>query len=120
LGFRHSRNQRSEPATVAVNDFFRTRPGYALSAGITGNDRDPDGDALSILPGTYDTDKGGQVTFYSYGVFIYRTPIGFVGEDSFDYVLFDTYGELDYSTVTVDLSGNGGERLSTPLPGLPQ
>ena len=95
---------------VAVDDNFATSPGHALSAGLLGNDSDPDGDALWIGPGTIRTAAGGQVTFYRDGLFYYRTRPGFVGVDSFEYGLLDSYGAQDVGkvTITVGVLGNGG------------
>jgi hypothetical protein len=86
---------------VAVADRFTTSPGHALSAGLLGNDSDPDGDALSTGTGTISTAAGGQVTFYGDGLFLYRTPAGFVGVDRFQYGLVDSYGSWDVGEVTV-------------------
>jgi len=95
---------------VAVDDNFTTFSGHALSAGLLGNDSDPDGDALVIGTGTITTAAGGQVTFYEDGLFYYRTPAGFVGVDSFEYGLLDSYGAeaVGKVTIRVDVLGNGG------------
>jgi hypothetical protein len=86
---------------VAVDDAFTTSPGHALSAGLLGNDSDPDGDALFTGTGTVTTAAGGQVTFYGDGLFSYRTPTGFVGVDRFEYGLSDGYGARDVGEVTI-------------------
>ncbi|MGH2815015.1 MAG: Ig-like domain-containing protein, partial [Actinomycetota bacterium] len=86
---------------VAVADRFTTSPGHALSAGLLGNDSDPDGDALLTGTGTITTAAGGQVTFYGDGLFYYRTPAGFVGVDRFEYGVSDSYGARDVGEVTI-------------------
>jgi hypothetical protein len=86
---------------VAVDDAFTTSPGHALSAGLIGNDSDPDSDALLTGTGTVTTAAGGQVTFYGDGLFSYRTPAGFVGVDRFEYGLSDSYGAPDVGEVTI-------------------
>jgi hypothetical protein len=56
-------------APVAVDDRFTINPGGALSAGLLGNDRDPDADALVMGTGTITSAAGGTVTFYADGLF---------------------------------------------------
>ena len=86
---------------AAVDDAFATSPGHALSAGLIGNDSDPDGDALLTGTGTVTTAAGGRVTFHGDGLFSYRTPAGFVGVDRFEYGLSDGYGARDVGEVTI-------------------
>lgn len=88
-------------APVAVDDRFTINPGGALSAGLLGNDRDPDADALVMGTGTITSAAGGTVTFYADGLFYYRTPAGFVGVDSFEYVPADRFGADDVGKVTI-------------------
>jgi Bacterial Ig domain len=51
--------------------------------------------------GTITTAAGGQVTFYGDGLFLYRTPAGFVGLDRFQYGVSDSYGARDVGEVTI-------------------
>jgi hypothetical protein len=85
----------------AVDDQLTVGPGGTVRANVLGNDLDPDGDALRVGEGTIRTAAGGQVTFYRDGLFSYRTPAGFVGVDSFQYGLLDSYGAQDVGTVTI-------------------
>ncbi len=57
--------------------------------GVLANDADAEGNALSVVPGTYPTAAGGTVQLAADGGFGYRGPAGFTGSDSFSYDVTD-------------------------------
>jgi large repetitive protein len=86
-------------APVANNDRVTTTQHSAVDINVLANDRDPDGDALSVSEissvryGKADLSESGTVKF---------TPQhGFVGEASFAYSAADAGGDTDTGTVTI-------------------
>jgi len=82
--------------------------GNVLADNGNGADSDPDGDALSVVAGTYATAQGGSVVLSPNGDFTYTPNAGFFGADSFDYTLSD--GDLNdtgtvFLTINEDTSG---------------
>ncbi|KAA3607304.1 MAG: hypothetical protein DWQ01_16555 [Planctomycetota bacterium] len=69
------------------------------------NDLDPDGDALSVTAFVRRTPAGGKVSKYR-GLLRYSPPEGFVGTDSFDYEIEDTWGGKAGATVYIDVTAN--------------
>ncbi len=60
---------------------------YVIS--LLGNDSDADGDNLSVLAGTFITDKGGTIIINTDGSYIYTPGQNFHGEDSVVYTITD-------------------------------
>ena len=99
----------ADDTVVATED--TTLTGNVLADNGNGVDTDPNGDDLFALPEVVDTIKGGVVTIFSSGVFIYTPAADFFGTDSFTYGINDrlvvTEGEVVYSdvgTVTVEVA----------------
>lgn len=88
----------------AAPDRFQAQAGKALTVagpGVLGNDRDPDGDALTaVLAGQ---PKQGTVTLQPDGSFNYKAKKKAKGTDSFTYLAEDTSGLRDLETVTIQL-----------------
>lgn len=91
-------------APVATNDSYSTAKDTVLTVdapGVLGNDSDADGDTLSVTSST--KPSGGAVTVNADGSFTYTPAAGFIGTDSFDYVVSD--GNLTAAaTVTITVS----------------
>jgi VCBS repeat-containing protein len=87
-------------APVAVNDSYTTDEGVALivsGAGVLGNDRDADGDALTAL--LVAGPRNGTLSLAADGSFIYTPDAGWFGNDSFTYRASD--GQDQSATATV-------------------
>lgn len=93
-------------APVAQDDAFSLRHDGVLTAGVLGNDSDPDGPGLAVVAGVFASAQGGTVTLRADGTFDYVAPTGHVGVDSFGYTVTD--GSLaDTGTVTLTLTNAG-------------
>jgi hypothetical protein len=67
------------------------------------NDTDLDGDALTVMPGTFATTQGGSITIASDGSYTYTPAPNFVGADSVNYTVTD--GSLsDIGTLNINVS----------------
>jgi Ca2+-binding RTX toxin-like protein len=101
--------QPSNNDPIAVKDFFDTDEGVLLSGNVLadngdGADSDPDGDLLSVEPGTFATTDGGSVVLDAHGSFMYAPAAGFTGPDSFHYTLLDGNGGQDIGTVSIEVA----------------
>jgi large repetitive protein len=104
----------SDPATVtikvganqppvALDDHFGTTPNTTLTVfaqSILVNDSDPDGDELTALNNS--SPAHGDLFFN--GGFNYTPDPGFIGEDSFIYVVSDGFALSDPATITIVVS----------------
>jgi hypothetical protein len=119
-------------APDAVDDFYTTRPGQAVSIsvpGVLGNDSDPDGDAL-VVTLISDAPDHGAISLFPDGHFTYTPTPGYVGTDSFVYQITDGFGGFDSATVTITMLNAApdavddtytmrpGETLSVAIPGV--
>lgn len=82
-------------AAVAGEEFFVDAPG------ILENDKDPDGDTLSISDFT--NAANGKVTVNEDGSFLYRAVENFVGVDQFTYTVSDGNGGFKTATVYINV-----------------
>ncbi|MEP7113563.1 MAG: Ig-like domain-containing protein, partial [Ilumatobacteraceae bacterium] len=91
---------------VAVDDSVTARAGTTMTIPVTGNDFDPDGNAIALdkvgvgelrsaTHGTTDVLDGTSVA--------YRPEPGFVGTDTFEYQIVDEEGATDVAMVSVEL-----------------
>jgi len=69
---------------------------------VLANDRDIDGDELTITNAT-DSANGGSVTVNPDGTVTYTPPANFTGTDTFDYTICDPDNACDTATVTLDV-----------------
>lgn len=83
---------------VAVNDSTMTNVNQSVKINVLSNDSDADGDTLSIS--SVGTANHGTAMI-SNGVIMYTPSKGFVGTDSFTYVISDGKGGTDTATVSV-------------------
>ncbi|UTF53473.1 Ig-like domain-containing protein [Natronosalvus rutilus] len=92
-------------APIAVDDHYSIAKGENLTVSAPGrlaNDYDPDGDAITTT--NTGSPGNGTVTGVVDGSFTYRPDPGFVGTDSFQYLMRDEHGtSSSYGTVTVEV-----------------
>ena len=86
----------------AVDDMTTTNYNTAISIDVTGNDSDPDGDALII--GNITSPSSGVVVNNGNGTLIYTPNPGFFGTDTFSYTISDGSSGTDSALVTVSVS----------------
>lgn len=87
---------------VAVNDEAKTSRNKPITIEVLANDRDADGDALSIV--SVSAPQHGDVVVVDNKVG-YTPAAGFIGKDTFTYVLTDGT-DSDQATVVVTVSGS--------------
>jgi len=119
--------------TVAADDARTTRPDVPLTiigASLLANDTDGDGDALIVSNYQAVTAQGGTVTNPAFDTFVYTPAAGFVGTDTFAYVVSDGFGGFTPGSLTINVvnappsAGNdsysvvGGQTLNVSAPGL--
>jgi Ca2+-binding RTX toxin-like protein len=87
------------------------------------NDKDSNGDALTVVASTFLTAKGGVVSMYANGHFTYTPPKSFTGvgpyEDSFSYTVADSLastGARDTATVKLVINATPVEPPPPPPP----
>jgi uncharacterized repeat protein (TIGR01451 family) len=90
-------------APTAVADATSTGRDVARVVGVLGNDTDANGDTLAVRGVDATSAHGGTVAL-SGGMVTYTPPAGYVGTDTFDYVVEDTRGGSDSATVTVTIT----------------
>jgi len=73
---------------VAKKDVFTMIEDTQLTGNVLTNDHDPDGDALHVTAGTFNTAHG-KVVLQTDGTFTYTPNVSFMGSDSFQYQLCD-------------------------------
>lgn len=83
---------------IIVNDTATTDSGKRVQIAVLANDRDPDGDTLTVQ--SVGRASSGTVTFDSTAVFYTSAP-GFSGTDTFTYRACDPSGGCGTATVTV-------------------
>jgi outer membrane protein OmpA-like peptidoglycan-associated protein len=88
-------------APVANNDTATTTSGTPVRIGVLDNDRDPNGDTLSVAG--FSPSTNGTVT-QDDNVLIYTPRDGFTGTDSFTYTVTDPAGNRNTATVTVTVT----------------
>ncbi|MFB2852608.1 retention module-containing protein [Aeromonas veronii] len=101
---------------------YQTNETGVLSLDVLSNDSDPNGDAISIVPGSYPdyvTLVNGKLQFDA-AKYLLTLPeaerdlaAGEAKEIKFDYVIRDTHGATDHANVTITLIG---ETQSAPAP----
>ena len=89
-------------APIAADDAAYTTPGQAVTINLLANDRDPDGDALSIL--SVGAAAHGVVTLNADGSARYTPQAGYTGGDAFTYQLRDARGATATSRATINIA----------------
>lgn len=98
--------QTTQTIPVSRNDYYSTPHSRLLtvsaSAGLLGNDRDPNNDLLTVQlvasPGH------GTLTLNSSGTFSFVPAAGYSGTDSFTYKVADQIGNSPTATVSIDVT----------------
>ena len=96
-------------APVAQDDLFAAPQdtdieGNLLTNNGHGPDYDPDGDVLSVVQEIIASSAGGSVIIMANGDFTYMPPAGFIGQDSFNYIVLDNRGGAATGTVILTLT----------------
>ncbi|HHY54488.1 MAG TPA: tandem-95 repeat protein [Chloroflexi bacterium] len=97
---------------TAGNDTVSTPQDSAITINVLANDADPDGDVLTV---TIHTPPANGTATVDNGKIIYLPNNGFVGTDSFIYMVADSKGGATIATVTIIVTGSGGIPLYLPL-----
>ncbi len=96
-------------APVATDDSYEVEEGSTLvvsESGILANDSDADGNTLAVaLPVTVDTANGTLECFVN-GAFSYTPDTGFVGIDTFQYIVTDGQDTSPTATVTIAVTSS--------------
>ena len=93
-------NIPNNPPT-AVDDSASTRENVAVTIDVMANDSDIDGDAISLVSVNIPTNG---TAFIVSGQIEYTPGAGYLGADSFTYVIEDIFGAQATATVFVDIS----------------
>ncbi|MEO0360520.1 MAG: Ig-like domain-containing protein, partial [Pseudomonadota bacterium] len=89
-------------APDARNDAASTEAGEAVTVDVLGNDRDADGDGLSVVG--FAQGSNGSVSRGADGSLVYTPNAGFSGTDGFSYRIGDGRGGQDVASVTVTVA----------------
>ena len=92
-------------APVAVDDAITATEDTPFTSliDLDANDTDLDGDALTVVAGTFATAQGGQITIAADGSYTYTPAANFNGSDSVDYTVTD--GSLsDIGTLNITVN----------------
>ena len=105
---------------AAVNDAPMAVPDQAVAGGqpidinVLANDRDPDGDPLTVTSVTPPT--SGTVTINPDGTLHYTPAPGYVGTVTFTYTVSDGHGGTSTATVTVMVEGGNDDQDGDGVP----
>ncbi|WP_405291991.1 tandem-95 repeat protein, partial [Algibacter sp. Ld11] len=100
----------AENEIIANSDTATTEAGSPVDVVVLANDVDPEGDPLSITPGSITDPVNGTIVENTDGTITYIPDAGFVGEDTFTYEVCDTGSPqaCDTATVTVTVDPSNG------------
>jgi len=96
---------------TAYNDTTYTRPGTPIDIGILINDESPCFPMDTISLAVVTTPANGSVSIDDSGRFVYLPEDGFLGIDTFTYIIYDVNGNPSNTAMVVILVTDGG-----PLP----
>ncbi|MGB4866697.1 MAG: Ig-like domain-containing protein, partial [Hyphomicrobium sp.] len=100
----------TNPAPSATDDSAFVKAGEATTVNVLANDRDPDGDALTV---TKAQAANGQVQILADGSIKYIPTAGFVGTDRITYVVSDGNGGFAIASVTISVAEDGYDEKTT-------
>ena len=95
----------TNPAPMAVNDVGTTAYLTPVTAKVSANDTDADGDTLTFIAST--DPKNGAVTFAADGTYTYTPAKGFSGTDSFIYQVKDADNATATAMVSITVENAG-------------
>ncbi|MEZ5644406.1 MAG: Ig-like domain-containing protein [Burkholderiaceae bacterium] len=92
-------------APVAVDDAITVTEDtpYTSVVDLDANDTDVDGDALTVVAGTFPTTAGGTIVIAVDGSYTYTPPANFTGTDTVDYTVTDGVA-TDVGTLTITVT----------------
>jgi hypothetical protein len=91
-------------APVAVPDRAKVKAGETVRVDVLGNDSDPDGDPIELVPDELGKPSRGSVRIED-GAVLFSVPAGTAaGEVSFDYAVVDSKGASARSLATVEIT----------------
>ncbi len=93
-------SEEGNQAPIAVDDNVITQINELIGIGVLANDSDPDGDNLTVT-NISNNPTNGTVEIIGNSSVNYTPNEGFVGIDSFEYVICDPVGLCDTATVTI-------------------
>jgi len=98
---------------VANDDFVITAFNTQLEIDVLANDTDADGDPLTIISVNLNTPNGAAGVFTLANKIDYFPDIGFVGDDTFDYIISDGNGGNDTGSITVTVNAGTVPTIDT-------
>ncbi|MGJ8619979.1 MAG: beta strand repeat-containing protein, partial [Methylophilaceae bacterium] len=101
-------------AVTAVDDTITVAEDttFVSTVDLDANDTDIDGDALTVVAGTFATAQGGSITIASNGSYTYTPPTNYNGPDSVDYTVTD--GSLtDIGTLNITVTAVNDAPVNT-------
>lgn len=105
-------NNGPNQSPTAADDAATTAPGSAVIIDVLVNDGDPNGDALLI---TIDGPPNNGKASVENGKIVYTPNAGFVGTDSFTYIVSDGKGGTATAKVTVQVTAGNAFSLYLPV-----
>ena len=94
-------------APIALDDDASTTANNSVTINVLGNDFDYDEGDLAVLKSHATSSKKGGTIASLNGQLVYTPAAGFIGTDTFTYVIEDKYGLTSTATVTVVVSAGG-------------
>ncbi|MFN7113323.1 MAG: Ig-like domain-containing protein [Alphaproteobacteria bacterium] len=85
----------------ALDDILDAQNGVSAYGNLLLNDSDLDNNPLTALAQVLTTQQGGMAAIFGNGDVIYQAAEGFRGEDGFEYIAVDSYGEQSTATVSI-------------------
>ena len=102
----------TNPAPIATNDNATTPEDTPVTIAVLANDRDPDGDALTV---TAATAPNGTAVINPNGTITYTPNLDFNGVDTITYTISDGNGGTATATLTVGVAVINDAPVSTPI-----
>lgn len=104
--------------TIAIDDINNTFMDTSVSGNVLTNDKDLEGDTQTVTTTTVTTLEGIIVNIEpNTGIYTYTPPIGFTGEDSFEYTICDNGNPIacDTATVYIEVLPIGDPKNEAPI-----
>jgi large repetitive protein len=102
----------TNPAPIATNDTASTSEDTPVIINVLGNDRDPDGDPISVVAASA---ANGSVVINAGGTITYTPNPNFNGTDTITYRISDGQGGFADATVTVTIAAVNDAPTARPL-----